>query len=300
MKRIFFWLPQGRLGNLIFQHQAIRHLSAGGWVIALDSEFFDLFEKSPRFIVVPCPKMIRRYVAHMWVALLRWCARQNWIGLVQTERLVVFESFTSESHIIQWRTGKLGRVFLVTGFFQTPNFMHPLPQLKQTYFNGAEQQLALVPKHKRVAIHIRFGDFLDWPVFGIPGAACLPVTYYANAMRLIESEINAPHYLVFSDDPGRALILLGETDKPQNFAVIQSSSSAQDFAIIAACSHAIISASTFSWWTATLITYPDKILIAPEFWLGFQKNIWYPPGIRGDQFTYILPDAQNETTPYQA
>lgn len=289
MKKIFFWLHQGRLGNLIFQYQAILHVSGEGRVIAMGSEFFDLFEKSPRFVVLPCPKFLRRYIGRLWVVLLQWCARQNWIGTVQPGCQILFENFTGETTEIQWKPGWLSGVYVAKGFFQSPIYMEPMPRLKQECVDAAERRLAAIPKESRVAIHIRFGDYVRWPVFGVRGAACLPAKYYARAMRIIETKVHRPHYVLFSDEPEKALSLLAADCESHRFEVTKNGSTGKDFAMMASCSHAIVSASTFAWWAATLITNPDRILVAPEYWAGFQKGIWFPPGIRSNQFNYISP-----------
>lgn len=289
MKKLFFWLPQGRLGNLIFQYQAIRHLSEEGRVITLSSEYSNLFEISPRFIVLPCPKFLRRYIGRLWAVLLEWVARKGWIGTVEPGLQILFEGFEGETNDIYRKPGLLPSAYVIKGFFQSQKYMEPLPRLKQEYIDAAEHRLASIQKECRVAVHIRFGDYTLWPVFGVRGAACLPAEYYARAIRLIETKVQMPKYVLFSDEPEKALSLLTADHEPHRFEVIKSSSAGEDFALMATCSHAIISASTFAWWAATLIKNPGRILIAPEYWAGFQKGIWFPPGIKSTQFNYISP-----------
>ncbi len=289
MKNLFIWLPQGRLGNLIFQYQAIHELSGSATVLAMDSEFFDAFEKPRRFLVLRCFKRFRWRLQVLWTNLFLSLANNNWIGTIEPGRHIVLDSFTWESVNVHWKKGHLANVFLVKGFFQTPQYLDPLPKLKRKALNEAERRFISIPEPNRVAIHMRFGDYRNWPVFGVPGSACLPDSYYVKGLAIIRKAVPAAHFLVFSDEPDRARAILEPAGVAEKMHVIEGGTAQSDFALIASCSHAIISASTFSWWAASLIRNPNRLLIAPKYWAGFRRKTWYPSGIESSHFMYIDP-----------
>ncbi len=294
MTKCFVWLPQGRLGNLIFQHQAISALSRGGLVLALDSEYFDLFQRSARFLVVPVPRLkhLRWRLSLMWANFFEGLVARKWIGTIEPGRRTVLEDHTWETLEVRWTPGYFTNLYVVKGFFQTPLYMDPLPRIKAKIIRCAEKRLADVSKPDRVAIHMRFGDYSNWPVFGVPGAACLPASYYVKALEMIKRSTPTARFFVFSDAPDEARAILESAGVTDATRIIAGGSAASDFASIASCSHAILSASSFSWWAASLISNPNRLLIAPKYWLGFRRKTWYPPGIDTSNFVYI--DALSE------
>ncbi len=287
MRRCFVWIPQGRLGNLIFQYQAISELSGRGLVFALDSEFFDLFEKPRRFLVFPCFKRLRWRLQAHWIAFFQSLAKKHWIGTIEPGRQVVLDTYMWETAELDWKKGYFASIFLIKGFFQTTRYINPLPRIKKDILRDAERRLAGVPKPNRVAIHMRFGDYNQWPLFGVPGSACLPASYYVNALAIIKRTVPTARFLVLSDEPDKALAVLESAGIAELIKLLDEGTAERDFALIASCSHAIVSASSFSWWAAMLITNPNRLLIAPKYWLGFRKNKWFPPDIQSSHFVYV-------------
>jgi hypothetical protein len=56
---------------------------------------------------------------------------------------------------------------------------------------------------------------------------------------------------------------------------------------MAHCRSIVIANSSFSWWAAWLNDNPDKIVMAPEFHLGFRVGRWVPGGIAVDGWQYL-------------
>jgi len=289
MMHLFIWLPQGRLGNLIFQYQAIFKISDKSLVLALDSEFFDLFERPGRFLVIPCFKRLRWRVQVLWISFFQNLAQRHWLGTIKPGNQVVLDDYTWESLEADWESGRLTRIFLVKGFFQTPRNIEPLPKIKRKILRAAELRLADISKSNRVAIHMRFGDYSHWPVFGVPGSACLPGSYFVKAVAIIKDSVPDPHFFVLSDEPDKARAILDSKGVADRIVMVEGGTALTDFALMASCSHAIVSASSFSWWAAILIDNPDRILIAPKYWLGFSRKTWLPPGLKSEYFKYIDP-----------
>lgn len=285
--KCFIWIPQGRLGNLIFQHQAISKLAGGARVLAPDSEFFDLFERSPRFLVVPCVRLLRGRLHRYWTSFFETLARRRLLGTLKPDVRLVLEKYPAETADIRRETGHFDSVFLVKGFFQTPEYMLPLPRLKPGVLRRAESRLAEIPKFQRVAIHMRFGDYSQWPMLGVPGSACLPASYYLNAMSVIGKSVAPARFLVLSDEPDKARAILASAGSGAHIQFVDGGTAADDFALIASCAHAVVSASSFSWWAASLIDNPARVLVAPKYWLGFSRRTWFPPDLESAHFVYI-------------
>jgi hypothetical protein len=139
----------------------------------------------------------------------------------------------------------------------------------------------LISRCTAVAVHVRF---FDEPI-SQKKAKPNNVTsgYYARAVEYIESQLDAPHYFIFSDRPEAALKCI---DIPVNRFTLVCHNQGDDNAyadlwLMTLCQHFIIANSTFSWWGAWLASHPGKIIIAP----GFEKR----DGITHWGFDGLLP-----------
>jgi Glycosyl transferase family 11 len=289
MRRWFIWFPQGRLGNLIFQYQAISSLSGRGVILALDCEFFDIFDRPRRFLVIPCFKRLRSRLQVIWRRFFQALADRRLIGVIEPGSQIVIDNYAWETLDVFWKTGHLSNIFLIKGFFQTTRYIDPLPKIKKRILRDAENRLAQVSKPDRVAIHMRLGDYTQWSVFGIPGSGCLPASYYLNALAIIKHTVPHAHFFVLSDEPDKARNILESTGVTEQITVVHGGTTESDFALITCCSHAVLSASSYSWWAAMMIASPKRILVAPKYWLGFRKRTWFPPGLESTHFVYIDP-----------
>ncbi len=126
-----------------------------------------------------------------------------------------------------------------------------------------------------VAIHVRRSDYLK--VGSIHHV--LGISYYLNAIKYFEENLENPVFFVFSDDKqfinesfnGYEILTIGyEGDNPDFF----------DFLALKKCKHHIIANSTFSWWASFLGSDNDSICIAPSLFLKneeFDIDRNYPP-----------------------
>lgn len=284
MKRqIVFWLPQGRIGNLIFQYQAaISLFGERSTVISLESEFSNAFEKAQFVKIIPLPKVLRPRATKYWANVLRWCAKKKIFGLAEAKREFLGND-TIETAEITRKSGYFSNCWVFEGYFQNDHYATPTPKLKQGLIDKAEIILCRIPKEKRVAVHIRLGDYAQWTVLGKPGVS-LPRQFYKFAMAQIAKKIDNPVFVIFSDDKEAARNFIGGEYETFDF---NGGSPIIDLAGISICSHAIISASTFSWWGAFLISSENKIVLAPKYWAGYKSSVWYPSNIQTKYFKYI-------------
>jgi Glycosyl transferase family 11 len=115
-----------------------------------------------------------------------------------------------------------------------------------------------------IGMHVRRGDYLA-PVYR-NAFAPLPVEYFRAALRRFPDERIV---VVFSDTPeDREWCAAAFADLGDTMEVSCGRSDIEDFALLAACDHQIISASSFSWWAAWLNPNPSKQVIAPHPALG--------------------------------
>lgn len=278
-----FWLPQGRLGNLVFQYQAaISLFPENNTIVSVESEFSESFEYVPFVKFFPVPKVLKTRATSYWVKVLRWCAKKKILGSVMPKWDAV-GSYPIETTEIIKRPGWFSMFWVIEGFFQHDHYAAPSPKLKKALTESAEKMLNHIPQERRVAVHLRFGDYEGWTIFGKRGV-CLPHSYYKKAMERLEQTINNPVFVIFSDDRKRAEKIIGNKYKTTYF---DGKRPGVDIAGISLCSHAIISASTFSWWGAFLINNPKRIVIAPKYWAGFKSCVWYPRDIQTECFEYI-------------
>ncbi|WP_346661442.1 alpha-1,2-fucosyltransferase [uncultured Methanobrevibacter sp.] len=121
-------------------------------------------------------------------------------------------------------------------------------------------------KYDSIALHIRHGDYEDYPKFGL----CTK-QYYQNAINMIENELDNPKFYIFTEDHDWV-------DKNLKFSspyeIIRFSEKnntagrgyAELLKLMSLCEHFIIANSTFSWWGAFLSENKYKIIISPKPW----------------------------------
>ena len=98
-----------------------------------------------------------------------------------------------------------------------------------------------------VSVHIRKGDYINSKMIN------LTIDYYKIAKSIIESKINNPKYLIFTDDKeaisdylkifGNSLVIVEGNQGNKNY---------RDMQLMSMCKHNIIANSTFSFWGAYL------------------------------------------------
>jgi hypothetical protein len=168
----------------------------------------------------------------------------------------------------------------VNGFWQSARYFEHLReqlvselQLRPEVEAEPLPLLARIAELEAVAVHVRRGDYLTHPDFRL-----LDADYYAQAAEVLRARVNAPCFVVFSDDPewARANLRLPEL-------VIWSfdhgrHSALQDFRMMKACKHFITANSSFSFWSAWLGQHPGKTVACPACW--FRNPEWSAAELR--------------------
>ena len=197
--------------------------------------------------------------------------------LAQVQFLHRFRRVDDHSETIGWVPNILLNPPTKTlrGYFQTwryaqiaSEFGYPrYPQLK----NESPQLKALISRadtEEPICLHIRRGDYLKVPEFGILGRG-----YYQNAVGILRDRGNSGPLWIFTDSPTIASELIdGEI-------ITQLSRPTEELVLMSKCRAHVIANSTFSWWGAWLNeSSPDVVAPSPWFKRGPEVRELIPPG----------------------
>jgi glycosyl transferase family 11 len=124
--------------------------------------------------------------------------------------------------------------------------------------------LSRIDSPRSVGVHIRRGDYVTnlhaQAFHGLPG-----VEWYRLAVDLIATQAGGIELFVFSDDPDWSEAEL-RPDHPTTYVRHNGPAAHEDLRLLSACSHHVLSNSSFSWWGAWLGEKPDQLAVAPSPW----------------------------------
>ncbi|WP_373483684.1 alpha-1,2-fucosyltransferase [Acetobacterium sp.] len=116
-----------------------------------------------------------------------------------------------------------------------------------------------------VAIHVRRGDMVGGTQKYNSGG------YFRRAVKLIKREVSNPQFYIFSDPDSVTwaknnlkMLGLNRDDCIKFVDWNKGKESYRDMQLMTLCKNCIITLSSFSWWSAFLIDYKNKITVSPE------------------------------------
>lgn len=114
--------------------------------------------------------------------------------------------------------------------------------------------------HNDVSIHVRRGDYLQYP----DKHPVVPAEFYVDAIEHFYKKGYRDFY-VFSDDiPYCKKSFISHAGV--NFIFSEDKNEIEDLVGISNCAHHIGSSSTFSWWGSWLSRNADSITVTPKLW----------------------------------
>jgi len=167
----------------------------------------------------------------------------------------------------------------LNGYWQSEKYFKDIEEVLRSDFKVIEPLSTINMKcaqqiitSNAIAIHVRRGDYVSNPATHQVHGTC-SLDYYQEAMDLILSKVQEPHFFVFSDDPKWALENI-RTDSPITYVCNNPPErNYDDLRLMSLCKHFIIANSSFSWWGAWLSENDDKIVVAPAQWFqGIEYN----------------------------
>ena len=121
-------------------------------------------------------------------------------------------------------------------------------------------------KSNTVSIGIRRGDYVKL------GVIVCDIEYYEKAINIINKEVDAPVYFIFSDDIEWCKENI-EIANEHFFVEANQDTPFENMELMSLCKHNIISNSTYDWWGVMLNINKQKIVICPKNWMPNEKEI---------------------------
>jgi hypothetical protein len=166
---------------------------------------------------------------------------------------------------------------VIKGYFQSPKYFH---HNKQKIIDILQMQPFLDEYqlgYKAIAIHLRFGD----GSYNQSNHCLLKPSYFINAInKLIDIIPNIENYkfLIFAESNDDLLVndyieefknkISLKLDYQKFYELKPNLKDYEDLLYMSGCNHFIIANSTFSWFSAYLSKFEDKIVIYPNDWFG--------------------------------
>ena len=150
------------------------------------------------------------------------------------------------------------------GYFQCEKYFKNKKNEIIELFKPTDQITEEVNKYQKlfgnISVHVRRGDYINSKV-----NVAQPIEYYRNALARLPNDLRV---LVFSDDLrwckknfiGDRYVFIDEIDYISIY-------------LMSKMKYHVISNSSFSWWSAWMSEYDNKIIITPKMWFG--KNTVY-------------------------
>lgn len=175
------------------------------------------------------------------------------------------------------------------GYWQSEKYFKPIEGLlraKDFSFTSAMSSMATelgntIQSSNSVCVNIRRGDFVTNGFHGTKG-----VDFYSNAELVIGSELNDPHYFVFSDEMDWCTENITFAGKVTYVGHEYAGFKFQDYIrLMAMCKHFIIPNSSFAWWAVWLNDNKNKMVVAPKKW--FNNPAWETHDLIPDEWIKV-------------
>lgn len=268
----------GRLGNQMFQYAfavdtANKYKT---WFLMnpiYKNEINKWFDLDIRTKILLNPRLVKfhKKLLHYFLPKLQIQTQDGWENEYISKNKVHYEGFFQSEHYFQTSKESILKRFKIKKIYT---------ELFHSRYGN------IFANNKTLVIHIRRTDYVDFGSDKLGGVGlCLPATYYENCLENVE---NLSQYKIFciSDD----LVFVKEVFKDRNDINFVNNEMIVDFQFLVNADICILANSSFAWWGAYLNPKKNKIIYAPEFWLGFKINEEYPRKIIPAEFKKIKTD----------
>jgi hypothetical protein len=162
----------------------------------------------------------------------------------------------------------------ICGYFQsykymTGNTFEKINSLRPKSMSDALSLLsAKAQLEKPIMIHLRLGDYVLSPEFGVPG----PRYYREGLNECLKIKPNSPIWLFTNDEEYARSYLPQDLIEQIDFIPGSLHSPAEDLELLRYGAGYVIGNSTFSWWGAFLRYDCDSLVVSPTPWYSRMKE----------------------------
>ena len=273
----------GGLGNQLFQYALARSLKdRSGFDVKIDIDFLKspqegltrrdfLLDKFNISIDTPDESDMRKMGAPEFSSSIinKIFKIKEFIVPFLYKKVIYDNNFVFDKRILNLRDSKY-----LMGNWLSPKYFQDIRDiilgeiiLKEELSEEVKKVLNEIKNFNSVSVHIRRGDYLKYPKFGL-----CPADYYKEAVEYFKKNTANPTFFIFSDDMD---YVRKNLYFPENTRYVSDSNirDYEELVLMSKCSHNIIANSSFSWWGAWLNQNTAKIVVAPKAWRADGKNI---------------------------
>jgi hypothetical protein len=136
---------------------------------------------------------------------------------------------------------------------------------------------------KSIVVHLRRTDYSKLGSDETGGAdLILPSSFYKKCLTMIPDTDDC-NVIFISDD---IEYVKNEFGTKKNY-FFENNDSITDFQLMLYADIVIIANSSYSWWGAWLNEKKDKVIYAPNYFLGFNVKKFFPAGIKVDSWNWV-------------
>ncbi len=271
------------LGNQMFQYATARRLADANKVeLKLDiSSYENINEKdTPRKYELDNFKVINNIATKDDLALVKQGEYVRKFSERITHRLglsPVIHQYGERSSNFDSRVLTLRDNTYLVGWWQNERYFADIRKIllkefvpKNKATGNNTKWLGLAGSTNSISVHVRRGDYISNKHANVHHGLA-SIDYYNAAVTYMNTYVEKPYFLVFSDDIkwcknnlkfGKDTAFVQGNDGPLAY---------EDLRIMSSCKHNIIANSSFSWWGAWLNANSQKIVIAPRNWYQDEK-----------------------------
>ena len=166
-----------------------------------------------------------------------------------------------------------GRSFIIDGYWQSEEYFlkHKVDIKNILNINSKPLSNKEKRKFKKVAVHIRLGDYINSKQ-GRDNHLVCDINWYKKAINHLKDYDRELLFTIFSDNKE---LVKNQFKNYSNLEINQSDYSKnayEDLYEMATFDHFIISNSSYSWWASYLGEKKNSIIIAPKYWFKDKKT----------------------------
>ena len=271
---IISW-SRGRLGNQFFQYSlALESSRKREAVVLIGFEELKLWFPEHRGFIVAVPRTLQK-LSRKLHRFAKRAGSASWIATVTTD---------GESATIIRSKGRLPVALVIDELAQINGLTSSKWVQELAELNPRSLDLPIQRNEVNSCfIHVRRTDYATWPRPDIP--AVLPLSWFQEAMNLIQQVRGDATFHIFTDDPEwvREQRLFDDCE-------LSSDSPVEDWHSMTHFDSGILSPSSFAYWATKIALDAHGAtgpFIAPKFWGAWRIREWYPPGLQSSPFSFL-------------